>query len=143
MGRCSCAIRCWLGDPRLPLGPHWAMKWRVGVRLASVFFDSRAEAFFLEQRASNNFLGAGPHAALDLWRSLNCSGFGLFSRLEGAALLGQVSQGFEEVVADEDGNLTGTAAHITHTQAVPVLGLQLGLGWTSCWQRHWNSVAMG
>jgi hypothetical protein len=37
------------------------LRWRAGVRLASIHFDSRAEGFFLEQQASDNFFGAGPH----------------------------------------------------------------------------------
>ena len=125
------------------LDPHWDMKWRVGARLATIFFDSRAEAFFLEQKTSNHFIGAGPHAGLDLWRSFNCPGLGLFARVDGAMVVGTVSQGFEETVSDDAGNLTGTAVHVSSTQGIPVLDLQLGLGWVSCWHHHWSRLAIG
>jgi len=131
------------GSREYSLDPHWDLKWRIGARLATVFFDSRAEAFFLEQKTSNHFIGAGPHVGLDLSRSFDCPGVGIFARIDGAALVGRVSQGFEEIVTDEDGNPTGTAAHITSTQAVPVLDFQIGLGWTSCWHHHWSRLAMG
>jgi hypothetical protein len=131
------------GSCHYNLDPHWDLQWRIGARLAAVFFDSRAEAFFLEQRTSNNFVGAGPHSSLELWRSFDWPGLGIFARVDGALLLGQVSQGFEEVVTDENGNATGTAAHITSTQAVPVVEAQLGLGWTSCWHHHWSRLAIG
>src|SRR5262249_49622417 len=37
------------GSREYCLDPHWDLKWRLGARVADVFFDSRAEAFFLEQ----------------------------------------------------------------------------------------------
>src|SRR5439155_9662387 len=58
----------------LSLGPNWDMQWRVGVRFGDVFFDSHAESLFFEQRASNNFFGAGPHVGLHLGRPLGLPG---------------------------------------------------------------------
>jgi hypothetical protein len=125
------------------LDSHWDLKWRAGARLAAVFFDSRAEAFFLEQKASNDFVGAGPHVGLDVWRSFDWPGIGLFARVDGGILVGQVSQGFEEIVTDASGNAAGAAAHITSTQAVPVLNAQFGIGWVSCWHHHWSRLLIG
>ncbi len=44
------------------LGKLWDMKWLIGAQLGQAYFDSRAVGTFVEQRVSNNFVGAGPHA---------------------------------------------------------------------------------
>jgi hypothetical protein len=116
------------GSREFSLDPHWDMKWRAGVRLANVFFDSLAEGFFREERTSNHFIGAGPHVGLDLWRSLDIEGMGLFVRVEGASVVGQVSQSFERLIGD-DTFVVGGATLVHHTQAVPVLTVQAGLSW--------------
>jgi major outer membrane protein len=120
----------------LNIGSRWEMQWRVGVRLANVFFDSQAEGYFLEQKTSNYFFGAGPHAGLDLVRPLDFGGLSLFGRLELAAPIGQVHQAFEEAFVAQDGSIVGGATDVRSTQAVPTLGLQLGLSWAPRWRNH-------
>jgi hypothetical protein len=122
------------GSHEFSLIPHWDMKWRVGVRLANVFFDSFAEGFFREERTSDHFFGAGPHVGLDLWRSLDIDGMGLFFRLEGATAIGQISQTFERVIGDDTFSL-GSATLIHHTQGVPILNVQAGLSWVPWYGR--------
>jgi hypothetical protein len=112
----------------VPLGP-WDMKWRVGARLANIYFDSRAQGGFLGQRTSNHFIGAGPHVGLDLWRHLDLAGLGLFARVEGALAIGRVRQGFEETFLFDDGSMLGNAATVCQSQAIPTLNVQLGLSW--------------
>jgi hypothetical protein len=130
------------GSREYSLGPNWDMKWKVGARIATVFFDSRAENLFFEQRTSNNFVGAGPHVGLDLWRWFDVAGLALYGRIEAASVIGQISQGFEEV-ADLSTGLVGGATTVHHTQAVPVLNFQVGLGWTPPTHRHWRRYAVG
>jgi hypothetical protein len=125
------------------LAPRWDMKWKVGVRLADIFFDSQAEDLFLEQRTSNLFYGIGPHVGLDLWRSLDVPGLALFLRTEGASVVGQVRQSFEETILTGVGTLIGGATEVHHTQAVPVLNIQAGLSWTPCWHGYWTRFALG
>jgi hypothetical protein len=125
------------------LAPCWDMKWKFGVRIGDVFYDTRASGFFLEQRATNNYFGAGPHVGLDLWRTFKNSGWSLFSRVEGATLLGQVRQGFEESAILNDGTLVGAATLIRHTQAVPALEVQVGLAWSPDWFSRWGRFAFG
>jgi hypothetical protein len=115
------------GSREYSLDPHWDMKWRAGVRLANVFFDSLAEGFFRAEGTSNHFIGAGPHVGLDLYRSLAIDGLGLFIQLEGASVMGQISQGFERIIGDDF--VLGGATRVHHTQAVPVLNVQAGLSW--------------
>ncbi|HLJ94605.1 MAG TPA: Lpg1974 family pore-forming outer membrane protein [Gemmataceae bacterium] len=122
------------GSREFSLDPHWDMKWRAGVRLANVYFDSLAVGFFREESTTNHFIGAGPHVGLDLWRTLDIPGLGLFLRLEGASVIGQISQGFERIVAD-DTSVAGGATLVHHTQAVPVLHVQAGLNWAPWYGR--------
>jgi hypothetical protein len=111
------------------LGPAWDWKWKVGVRVAEVYYDSRAEGAVIGQRVTNFFLGAGPHAGMSLYRDL---GYGLsaFGRLEGAVLVGNQRQTFEEKVMFLDGEAVGDTTVAKQTQAVPVIDFQIGLGWT-------------
>lgn len=113
----------------IALGARWDMKWRVGVRLADVFFDSRAVGQFLGQRTSNHFIGAGPHAGLDLRYHFSLPGLALFARLEGALPIGRIHQGFEETFVFDDGSASGSATSQGGTQAVPTLNVRVGLGW--------------
>jgi hypothetical protein len=122
---------------------HWTMKWRVGVRIADVFFSSRADGLFIEQRTSNNFVGAGPHVGLDLWRSLSIPGLALFGRIEGAGVIGEIHQSFEEKFFLDDGRLVGGATTAHDTQFLPVLTFRTGLSWTPCRNFHWSRFAFG
>jgi hypothetical protein len=108
---------------------RWEVGWRLGARLSSVFFDSLIVGGAEEQRTSNHFFGAGPHAALDVSRRLG-PGLSLFTRIDGAILIGQVRQGFEETWLFDDGSFFGGATQVNQTQAVPVLNTQIGLTWS-------------
>ena len=105
--------------------PGFDMKWRVGVRIASLFFDSVETSPLLERHVSNRFVGAGPHVVLDLWRPLLNRRVGLFCRVEGASVLGQVEQQFEETVG-------GFGGVTRQSQIVPsfMLSVQAGAAWT-------------
>lgn len=125
------------------LGGHWDMKWKVGVKLASIYFDSEAVGLFMEQRTSNDFRGIGPHVGLDLRRWLDSPGVALFARVEGASLVGQVRQSFEETFTFDDGSMIGAATLQEKTQAVPYLNVQVGVGWTLSSNHHWLRFATG
>ena len=122
---------------------RWDMKWKVGVRLADVFFDSRAEGVFIEERTSNNFFGAGPHVGLDLWRPLNSPGLAFFTRIEGASVVGRIRQEFEAAGTASDGSILSGSTTIHHTQAVPTLSMQAGLAWSRCWPGRWSRYSLG
>jgi hypothetical protein len=123
------------------LAPNWDMRWKIGVRLAGVYFDSRSSlqtlpdmfaALNVEQRASNNFWGAGPHAGFCFTRKLDVPGMTLFANVEGATLLGQIRQQFSErfsFAGVPDVQFGGVSA-LTHSQVVPTLSFQVGVGWS-------------
>jgi hypothetical protein len=143
------------GGRPIPLGGCWDVQWHLGARLMSLFFDSQAVASMVEQRASNSFVGAGPHAVLDLRRELPRQGMALFGRVEGAALWGRVHQNFEEV-GFLGGPPVGGATLLEGTQAVPMLSARVGLEYSwpfYCgrvrvafgyeWERWWHVGRLG
>jgi hypothetical protein len=116
------------------LGPQFDMKWGIGVRLADLYFDSTAAGFVEEARTSNSFLGVGPHSFLDLsYHFCALPEFSLFSRVEGAVLLGEITQNYESTLGAGPVALVGGAKHIHKTQAVPTFHLQLGMAYAPSW----------
>jgi hypothetical protein len=123
------------------LWPHWEMKWRVGLRLASVYFDSRADEPFdaaaagsmvFEQRDSDSWRGAGPHAGVELSRKLDGAGqWSAFVRADFATMLGRQRQGFFEVSTNTgpDGQPLTGATRVSGSQDVPIVHIEAGLTW--------------
>jgi hypothetical protein len=125
------------------LWPQWDMKWKAGVRLASIFFDSRVDGLAEEQRSNNEFFGAGPHLGLSLVYTPGFHGLGAFARLESAVVIGDIHQNFEEAVLLNDGSTAGGASTANQTQAVPVLDFQAGLSYVPPWQGRWLRLVAG
>jgi hypothetical protein len=114
-----------------PLGALWTMRWELGAKLSSIYFDSDGQGMIIGQHDSDHFLGAGPSIALDMTRELPPSGLAVYGRAEFAELLGQVTQRYSETVGDPTAP-DGFGYFEQHmSQGVPALGLQLGLSWLS------------
>jgi hypothetical protein len=125
------------GTAPFEFAPRWDFAWRVGVRLEDVFFDSRLQGAGLTQQASNNFLGAGPHARLELWRrSPALPGLALFGRLDGAVDIGRISQKFRDQSTNPGGSPSGAGLEQNSTQAVPTLTAQAGLTYAPPWAEN-------
>jgi hypothetical protein len=114
-----------------PLGALWGMRWEVGAKLSSIYFDSQGQGAVIGQRVSDHFIGAGPAVALDLTRELPPSGLAFYSRAEFADLLGQVKQRYAESVGDPARPDGFGSFDQRGSQAVPILALQAGLSWLS------------
>jgi hypothetical protein len=126
---------------RVPFGriddPTATLQWSVGARLATVFFDSRAQGNLLGQRVSNNFVGAGPFVGLDQFIPLfHCTEFGLYSRVQGALAIGSTRQGFEETFTLPGVFDVGGATTVRNTNAVPILDVEAGLSWAPATSPH-------
>lgn len=124
------------GSQEFALGPQWDMRWRVGVRIASVWFDSRAQDLLFGQRSSNSVLGAGPQGSLELARYLGTSRFALVGKVEGSSLLTRITQSFEETVSMGGFPVLGGAVDQRDSQSVPTLRVQAGLSWTPVFSSH-------
>jgi hypothetical protein len=109
--------------------PRWDMKWWIGVRYASNFFDNHETNAFMDFHDSNYFSGAGPHAALEIQRHLGpLPAFALFTKVEGAVLIGPITQRFSAAFP-EDGGVIGGQTEVRHTQSVPILNVRAGLSY--------------
>jgi hypothetical protein len=130
------------------LWPHWDMKWRFGLRLAYLYFDSQADRPFdlvtaagggvFEARTTNSFVGFGPHAGVELARRLEGTGLALVGRVDLADMLGRIRQGFfeESTVLGPDGQPLAGQTRDSTSQNVPVLNGRLGLSWQPCRYPH-------
>jgi hypothetical protein len=113
---------------------NWGMRWRLGTRLAFIYYDSSAQepsgaaaagTGVFEAGAFNSFVGVGPHIGLELDRCLGPAGLALVARTDVASLLGHQHQGVS--VTSTAG--TTDSGFIANGQDVVSLGGELGLRW--------------
>jgi hypothetical protein len=117
--------------PQYEFVPRWEQQFRIGIRMANFFYDSRFFNSDFFQKTSNNYLGAGPHASIDLTRRIVVlPGLSFFTTLDGAVLIGQIRQHFNEQLVDAFGNTVAAETPVRGQQAVPGLNLQAGLSYT-------------
>ena len=119
---------------------HWDLKWTLGLRLASVFWDSQATEPFAAaaagsgvflSRVSNHFIGVGPRFGVDVTRHFEASGLSLVGRLHLADLIGRIRQDYTEgfTATGANGSPLFASSPNSGSQSVPVLNAQFGLGW--------------
>jgi hypothetical protein len=117
-------------SPRLAVAPLWEVDWRAGVRIAAIYYDSRATGMILGERTSNNFIGAGPHFGAEALRALPLPGLSVLGSLDLGFVIGGVNQNYEQTFLLADGTSTGGALHASGSSTAPVLTFRLGLGYT-------------
>jgi Legionella pneumophila major outer membrane protein precursor len=111
--------------------PRWDMKWWVGLRYASAFFDNQQTNAFQNIHASNDFSGAGPHAGLEVQRHIGpLPSFAVFARLDGATLIGPLKQRFSQSQLDGAGNLLAGESDERRTQTVPTINIRAGASYS-------------
>jgi hypothetical protein len=116
--------------------PRWEATGRIGIGLADVFFDNRAQNAVLTQYASNNFLGAGPHVRFDVRRHIGfVPGLDLFGRADLVVLVGQIHQNYVQANVNPDGTTTQASDFLRKTQTVPAFTAQAGLSYVP---PRWN-----
>jgi hypothetical protein len=126
------------------LGPGWDMRWDAGVRLAGLYYDTRAVAPGLEQRASTSYLGGGAKGGLGLKRAIrSVPGLSLGGRVEAAYLLGQTRQHFEEVLTPAGGPAAGGADGFHAGVAVAVGALEASISYAPGWQCGRSRIETG
>jgi hypothetical protein len=118
--------------------PYLDMRWRVGLRLASMYFDNRADqpgaalvGGPVEQRDSNYLIGAGPHVTGEFSRPVNVPGLSVYVRSELAWLFVHIHQHFEEGFA---GPIPfpppGSVVDARTSMGIGYWGVQAGVHWT-------------
>jgi hypothetical protein len=119
------------------LVPNLSMRWHVGLRLASMFFDFRGDqpgaaltGAAVEQRASNYMIGAGPHVACEVSRPVNVPGLSLYGRVDLAYVYSHLHQHFEEGFAGPAAFPPGSVVDARTSQQPGFIGVQAGVQWT-------------
>jgi hypothetical protein len=110
--------------------PRYELKFRLGARLGVVYLDSAASDTFNFQEQSNYFVGAGPMAGIDFERRfMELPDLGLFVRLDGAVLTGQIRQKYRDNI--DVGTPLEQDAFLSEqkTQTAEVLALQVGFAY--------------
>jgi hypothetical protein len=136
-------------SPAFNFAPYWDFAFRVGLRGAAFYFDDTITGQFIQQHASSNFLGGGPHATLEVGRALDLiPGLALTSKLDGAVLIGETSQSFEEtahtdVLGAPPGSMVGGASRLHGTQVVPTLTFTIGLSYSPPGMEKWLRFGFG
>jgi hypothetical protein len=111
--------------------PRWDMKWWIGVRYATNFFDNHQTNDFQDFHDSNYFNGAGPHAAVEVQRHLGpLPAFAVFAKVDAAVLIGPLRQRFSGTVPDAEGNISMGETDERRTQSVPTLNVRAGISYS-------------
>jgi hypothetical protein len=116
------------------LWPHWDMRWSLGLRLAYVYFDAEAglptglgAGSVTDEHVTNFYSGLGPRVGLELARRIHGTGLSLVGRLDLAALMGRIRQGYSDTFAGAVPPVVDS--HVSSSQTVPTLNVNVGLGW--------------
>jgi hypothetical protein len=125
------------GSRELSLWPQWDMKWIFGMRVMTLFFDSRtAQAipvkggggdFYLA--GFNNLFGIGPHTALEMARHIGDSGWSFYVRGDIADLWTDTESGLGDKTFGPTGQpLPGQTRAFGH-QGTTILNMRTGATW--------------
>jgi hypothetical protein len=111
--------------------PRWDFQWLLGARVAAVYYDTTsANSQLFTDRASNYFVGVGPHGGFEVQRQFGfLPAFSLFGRLDGGVLVGQARQRYNETFPDSPANPMTAMTEMKRTTSVPFLSLQAGLNY--------------
>jgi hypothetical protein len=111
----------------------WAdMRWNVGIRFATLFFDDNLSTpgglapggdNVVDQRFSNHYYGFGPKWGLQLAGCLYEQELSWLVKLDGSFLFGRISQRYAET------SPSGNHAFFTTSMVAPTLNVQAGLHW--------------
>lgn len=101
------------------------VSWRLGGRLASLYFDSRGVSGNFVQQGSVNYLGSGLHGQFEIERRIAwVQGLSIFGRADGAFLIGETQQRYRTELGSSVALLTDR-----EQRNVPVLNAQVGLNY--------------
>jgi hypothetical protein len=125
-------------NSELSLWPRWDMRWTAGIRVLTLFTDSRANQPFAQAAAGSGIIqardfihpvGFGPHVGLDLARHLGDSGWALRLRSDFGTVFTWNPEGFfAETVGPAGRPLTGQSSFFNH-QGTSIINIQAGLNW--------------
>jgi hypothetical protein len=105
-----------------------ALRFYLGARIATSFFDSGTPADPVFRHVSNYWSGAGPHVALEAEYGLPfLPALALYGRIDNAILFGSTRQRFNGTTDDGSGNLIETQVIQDRSRTIPMLSFEAGL----------------
>jgi hypothetical protein len=116
------------------LGDGWLIGGRAGVQVFGAFYDARSDQLGLGgtltgQRVTNNLVGAGPHAELNIWRRLPLAGLMVGGDVEWASIYGHQDQSYSETIATPGAAPVGGTTRLPISQGVGELGIRIMFRW--------------
>ncbi len=110
--------------------PRLEVQGCVGIRLGTSYYDSELTGALTDTRESNYYVGAGPHAAIDLNRRIPLvPGLAFVGKIDGAVLVGDDKQRFLTTEFDPSGNGTQFEIEQRRTVTSEMLAIEAGLGY--------------
>jgi len=108
---------------------------------AAITLEASSNIFASTSKATNDFLGAGPLAGIDLQFDIGC-GLSLFGKAAGTIVFGRDRRNFSETYIDYDSLAEPTAGvgraltfeqdHPTRSTSGTISDLEIGLKWERC-----------
>ncbi len=128
----------------------WGMKWRVGVQLTYIYFDSLASQSagaaaavggILSEHETNSYVGGGPHAGLELSHGMGWDGLSVLGRMNVYDNIGRIRQGFfaDTLALGVVGEPQTGDGSLSSSQAVAEAQGQLGIAWQP---PQWENVRL-
>jgi hypothetical protein len=122
------------------LWPHCGMRWRFGLRFASVYYDAQANEPFDEaaagsgvfaMRNTSDSYGWGPHAGVEVEHKFGWQGLAVVAAVDGSSLFARNRQVYSEATTTlgPDGHPLGAAMRFGNPETIPTFNLQVGVGW--------------
>ena len=124
----------------LNFGHGWDMKPTLGLRILTLFFDSQSDQPFalaaagngtFQKRETNNLVGLGPHAALELSRHLGNSGWALWLRTDLTDAFDWINDGAftRSTTLGPAGRPLARQTYVFGHQDTPIVNVQVGVTW--------------
>ena len=124
----------------LNFGHGWDMKPTLGLRILTLFFDSQSDQPFalaaagngtFQKRETNNLVGLGPHAALELSRHLGNSGWALWLRTDFTDAFDWINDGAftRSTTLGPAGRPLASQTYVFGHEDTPILNVQVGVTW--------------
>jgi hypothetical protein len=130
-------------SPEYKLDTYWDLQWDAGLRIGAVYFDSQLTGEVLSESASNNFVGAGPFAGVDIRHYFaDAPGFSAFGHVESGVLIGNDTQSYGQSVAF-GGKSVGGATRFSETEGAPMFDFQLGVSYSPPQNARWLRLSFG
>jgi hypothetical protein len=143
----------WANRNPFSLDPGWDLRFNIGVRLATFYFDTQRHfetGDVLDARAASFLIAVGPEAGVEVSRQVFLPGLAVCGRVSGADVFGEIHQTFSEHTA---AGLVSDS--VRNQEASPTLAVEVGLSYSPpdwnysrfqagyLWEEFWQIGRLG